>query len=89
LKAGAFDNAGAEAKEGGVNTNKAQEYEIPADWDVTLDGAEKRGYAAGWLAGVEVMRKAAHPLMRWPEDHEGLDAVARRLLAEGEGGKPK
>jgi hypothetical protein len=79
LKAEAFDNAGAEAKEGGVNTNKAQEYEIPADWDVTLNGAEKRGYAAGWRAGAEAMRDAGYRIIE----------EAYRLLAEGEGGKPK
>ena len=35
---------------------------------------------ARYKAGVEAMRDAAHPLMRWPEDHEGLDAVFARLL---------
>ena len=36
--------------------------------------------AARYRAGVEAMRDAAHPLMRWPEDHEGLNAVFARLL---------
>jgi hypothetical protein len=51
------------------------------------DSPYAEGYAAGYRAGIEAMREAAHPLMRWPEDHEGLDTVARRLLAEGKGGK--
>ena len=35
---------------------------------------------ARYKAGMKAMRDAAHPLMRWPEDHEGLDAVFARLL---------
>ena len=35
---------------------------------------------ACFKAGMKAMRDAAHPLMRWPEDHEGLDAVFARLL---------
>jgi hypothetical protein len=64
-----------------VNTNKAQEYEIPADWDVTLNGAEKRGYAVGWRAGVEAMRDAIQAI--WP-DAFVITKEATRLLSEGE-----
>ena len=35
-----------------MNTNETQEIEIPAEWDVTVQGAERRGYRAG----VEAMR---------------------------------
>ena len=37
---------------------------------------------ARYKAGMKAMRDAAHPLMRWPEDHEGLNAVFARLLEE-------
>jgi hypothetical protein len=31
---------------------------------------------ARYQAGAEAMRDAAHPLMRWPEDHTALDAIS-------------
>ena len=37
-----------------MNTNETQDYEIPADWDVTVQAYYKRGYRAG----IEAMRDA-------------------------------
>ena len=34
-----------------MNTNETQEYEIPAEWDVTVQAAERRGYRKGLEAG--------------------------------------
>ena len=38
-----------------MNTNETQEIEIPAEWDVTVQAAERRGIRIG----IEKMRDAA------------------------------
>jgi len=44
-----------------MNTNETQEIEIPPEWDVTVQAAERRGYRAGVEATVNVGIKAIFP----------------------------
>jgi hypothetical protein len=60
----------------------------PALCSDCLDKKNAAALEQAYRRGVEAMRDAAHPLMRWPEDHEGLDAVAARLLSKSEEVKP-
>ena len=66
-----------------MNTNETQEYEIPAEWDVTVQAAERRGYRAGvkayWDACLERYNKL--PSGQWLGTMAYKD-IATRLLAE-------
>jgi hypothetical protein len=68
-----------------MNTNVTQDYEIPADWDVTVQGYYRQGYRAG----VEAMRDELCEV--WPEDSRFSRSIrtvinqeADKLLAEQE-----
>jgi len=60
-----------------VNTNETQDYEIPADWDVTVQGYYRQGYRAGIEAMRDAVTDAAEPGndLLWQ-----LDDIADKLL---------
>ena len=62
-----------------MNTNETQEIEIPADWDVTVQAAERRGYRAGVEALKNYLLKSGL-LYTWDE----VEVAADELLAEQE-----
>ena len=73
-----------------MNTNETQEIEIPAEWDVTVQAAERRGYRAG----VEALKEELFQQDHIEHETKGeyiycvsltqIDDVADQLLAEQE-----
>ncbi len=76
-----------------MNANEAQQVEIPADWDVTVSGAEKRGYRRGVEEMLEECRKYWAYMSWGKESWKAVPLIkieeAARLLGEGEGGKKR
>lgn len=82
-----------------VNNGESQEIEIPAEWDVTVSGAERRGYRRGVEEGERLGKvEGILALLAWAEEHKIADRIdysvgirplreAARLLAEAKEGK--
>ena len=62
-----------------MNTNETQEIEIPAEWDVTVQAAERRGIRIG----IKLMRDAVAAMWNTMQSLDELDEAAK-LLAEQE-----
>lgn len=69
-----------------MNTNETIEYEIPTEeeLDVSIQGAERRGYRAGVEASYEAARKAWPMALRECQADEILDAIYNLLPEQGE-----